>query len=226
MESERMSEIGLFEAMYTTSGVVDVKPDPIEKEVIERLLDAAIRAPSGSNTQPWGFVVVRDPDVKARIKECVLEGAKVHLSVMNALHVKPQSGKVGKMARKFASQTDKCPALIFVCLDNMKVRGQAKITLSAALGILRNPGFLRFARLASYASIFPCVQNLILAARGLGLATRLSMWPFVSRGKVESILGIPKHVEPVAMIYLGYAAEPFVRTKRLPAEQCTHYDRW
>jgi nitroreductase len=223
-----MSEIGLFEAMYTTSGVVDVKPDPVEKEVIERILDAAIRAPSGSNTQPWEFVVVRDPDVKARIKECVLEGAKAHLSMMNAVHAKLPSEKsrLSRMATKFAFETDKCPALIFVCLDNKKVRGQTKNTLSAALIVLRNRGFLHFMRLAFYASIFPCVQNLLLAARGLGLATRLSMWPFVSKGKVESILGIPKHVEPVAMIYLGYAAEPFVRTKRLPVEQCTHYDRW
>jgi nitroreductase len=221
-----MSEIGLFEALYTTSGVVDIKPDPVEKERIERVLDAAIRAPSGQNTQPWEFVVVRDPDVKARVKKCVTEGAQVYLSVMNALHVKVPSGKVSRMAKKFADETDKCPVLVFVCLDNKKVRGQTKNTLSAALIVLRNPGFLHFMRLGSYASIFPAVQNLLLAARGLGFATRLSMFPFVSKGKVESILGIPKHVEPVAMIYLGYAAEPFVRTKRLPVEQCTHYDRW
>lgn len=130
------------------------------------------------------------------------------------------------MARKFAFETDKCPVLIFVWLNNKKLRGQTKNTLSAALIVLRNRGFLHFGSLAKYASIFPCVQNLLLAARGLGLATRLSMWPFVSNGKVESILEIPNYVEPVAMIYLGYAAEPFVRTRRLPVKQCTHYDRW
>jgi len=222
-----MNEIGLFEAMYTTSGVVDIKPDPVEKEMIERVLDAAVRAPSGSNTQPWEFIVVRDPDVKARVKKCVLEGAKVHLSVINATHAKLPSGRGKKrMSRKFAFETDKCPVLIFVCLNNKKFRPQTKTTLSATLRVLRNPGFLHFMRLCTYASIFPAVQNLILAARGLGLATRLSMWPFVSKGKIESILGIPRHVEPVAMIYLGYAAKPFVRTRRLPAEQCTHYDRW
>ena len=53
-----MSEIGLFEAIYSTSGVVGIRPDPVEEEKIERVLDAAIRAPSGSNTQPWEFVVV------------------------------------------------------------------------------------------------------------------------------------------------------------------------
>jgi nitroreductase len=222
-----MSEIGLFEAMYTTSGVVDIKPDPVEEETIERILDAAIRAPSGHNTQPWEFVVVRDPAVKARIKECVFEGRQHHLSIMKAFHGKLPSEKTrrSRMARKFASETDKCPVLVFVCLDHNKAR-EIRNSVSAALVVLRDPGYLHFARLASYASIFPCVQNLILAARGLGLATRLSMWPFVSRGKVESILGIPKHVEPVAMIYLGYAAEPFVRTRRLPVKQCTHYDRW
>ncbi|WP_455284526.1 nitroreductase family protein, partial [[Eubacterium] cellulosolvens] len=145
-----MSEIGLFEAMYTTSGVVDIKPDPVEKEKIERILDAAIRAPSGSNTQPWEFVVVRDPDVKARIRKCVLEGMQVYASFMNALHLKRPSGKRGRIARKFANETDKCPVLVFVCLDNKKAIRQTKITLSAALVVLRNPGFLHFARLASY----------------------------------------------------------------------------
>jgi nitroreductase len=47
-----MSEIGLFDAIYTTSGVVGVKPDPVEEEKIKRILDAAIRAPSGNNAQP------------------------------------------------------------------------------------------------------------------------------------------------------------------------------
>jgi nitroreductase len=117
-----MSEIGLFEAIYSTSGVVGIRPDPVEEEKIERVLDAAIRAPSGSNTQPWEFVVVRDPEVKARIKKCVLEGAQVHLSVMNALHAKLPSGKVARMARKFAFETDKCPVLIFVCLDNKTIQ--------------------------------------------------------------------------------------------------------
>jgi len=51
-----MSEIGLFDAIYTTSGVVGVKPDPVEEEKIKRILDAAIRAPSGNNAQPWQFV--------------------------------------------------------------------------------------------------------------------------------------------------------------------------
>lgn len=222
-----MKEISLFEAIYTTSGVVDIKPDPVEKEKIERVLDAAIRAPSASNTQPWEFIIVKDPDVKARIKKCVLEGAKVHLSIMNATHAKLPSGKGrNRMSRELAFGTEKCPVLVFVCVNSKKFRQQAKTTLSAALRVLRNPGFLHFMRLCSYGSIFPAVQNLILAARGLGLATRLSMWPFVSRGKIQSILGIPGHVEPVAMIYLGYAAQPFVRTKRLPVEQCTHYDRW
>jgi len=53
-----MSEIGLFEAIYSTSGAVGIRPDPVEEEKIERVLHAAIRAPSGSNTQPWEFVVV------------------------------------------------------------------------------------------------------------------------------------------------------------------------
>ena len=75
-----MSEISLLDALYSSSGVVGVKPDPVEEEKIKRILDAAIRAPSGNNAQPWQFVVVRDPEVKARIKRYVVEGMGVYFS--------------------------------------------------------------------------------------------------------------------------------------------------
>jgi len=221
-----MSEISLFEVIYSTSGVVSVKPDPVEEEKIKRILDAAIRAPSGENAQPWQFVVVRDPEVKVRIKKYVVEGMGLYSSLREALRCPKLPKKIERMAKKFGSETEKVPVLIFVCLDHKKARHGMKMTLSAVLKFLRNPHILHWGRVATYASIFPAMQNLLLAARGLGLATRISMYPLVFKGRVESILGIPKHVEPVAMICLGYPDGPFVRTKRTPSEQSTHYDRW
>jgi len=130
------------------------------------------------------------------------------------------------MAKKFAAETERVPVLIFVCLDHERVKQGMKMTLSAVMKFLRNPHLLHWNTIATYASIFPATQNLLLAARGLGLATRINMYPLMFKGRIESILGIPKHVEPVAMIYLGYPDGPFVRTKRIPSEQSTHYDRW
>jgi nitroreductase len=221
-----MSEIGLFEAIYSTSGIVGVRPDPVEEEKIKRILDAAVKAPSGNNAQPWQFVVVRDPEVKARIKRIVVDGMNAYFSFREAVRWPKLPPKIERMARKFVAETEKVPVLIFVCLDNKKVRQGMKMTPSAAMKFLRNPHILHWAEIASYASIFPAMQNLLLAARGLGLATRINMYPLMFKGRIESILGIPKHVEPVAMIYLGYADGPFITTRRIGSEQSTHYDRW
>jgi nitroreductase len=221
-----MSEIGLFEAICSTSGMVGAKPDPVEEEKIKRVLDAAVRAPSGNNAQPWQFVVVRDPEVKARIKRLVVDGGNVYLSLRKALHWPKSQTNIERIVRKFIDETEKVPVLIFVCLDKKKARQGTKITASAALMFLRNPHILHWGEVADYASIFPAMQNLLLAARALGLATRINMFPLLFKGKVEAILGIPKHVEPVAMIYLGYADGPFITTRRIPSEQSTHYDRW
>jgi len=221
-----MSELGLFEAIYTTSGMVAVRPDPVEDEKIKRILDAAVRAPSGDNAQPWHFVVVRDPEVKTRIKRIVIDGGKVYLSLRKAVHWPESPAHIERIVRKFIDETEKVPVLIFLCLDRKKARRGTKMTPSAGFLFLRNPHILHWGEVANYASIFPAMQNLLLAARGLGLATRINLFPLVFKGKVEAVLGIPKHVEPVAMIYLGYADGPFVTTRRVPSEQSTHYDRW
>jgi nitroreductase len=221
-----MSEIGLFETIYSTSGMVGVKPDPVEEDKIRRILDAAVRAPSGENAQPWQFVVVRDPEVKARISRIVADGTDVYFSLREAVRWPKLPTKIERVARKFAAETKKVPVLIFLCLDNKRVRQGMKMSLSAAMMFLRNPHMFHWAEVGRYGSIFPAMQNLLLAARGLGLATRVNMYPLIFKGKVEAILGIPKYVEPVAMIYLGYPDGPFVTTRRIPSEQSTHYDRW
>src|SRR5919199_312673 len=66
-EDAVMSEIGLFEAMYTARAMRRLKPDPVPEELITRVLDAAIRAPSGGNAQNWIFIVVRDPEQRRRL---------------------------------------------------------------------------------------------------------------------------------------------------------------
>src|SRR5881227_3300252 len=62
-----LPDIGLFEAIYSARSIRRVKPDPVPEELITRILDAAIRAPSGGNAQSWAFIVVRDPDLRHRL---------------------------------------------------------------------------------------------------------------------------------------------------------------
>jgi nitroreductase len=217
------TQVDLFEALYTTSGVVGVKPEPVEDEKTKKILDAAMRAPSSGNSQPWQFIVVRDPKIKASIQSLAIEGMNQYFALREAVGW-PKLPKIEKMARRFANETEKVPVLIFVCVDNERTK--AKVTLSALGLVLKNPNIRRLGPLGVYASVFPAMQNLLLAARGLGLATRISFFPLFPKGKAASILRLPKYVEPVAVVYLGYPDGPFVRTRRMPSEQSIHYDGW
>src|SRR5205085_9805812 len=62
-----LPDIGLFEAIYSARSIRRLRPDPVPEELITRILDAAIRAPSGGNAQSWGFVVVRDPKLRRQL---------------------------------------------------------------------------------------------------------------------------------------------------------------
>src|SRR5262249_58409441 len=62
-----MPDIGLFEAIYSARSIRRLKPDPVPEELVTRILDAAIRAPSGGNAQSWAFFVVRDPDLRQKL---------------------------------------------------------------------------------------------------------------------------------------------------------------
>ena len=66
-----MTDIGLFEAIYSARSLRRLKPDPVPEELITRILDAAIRAPSAGNTQNWAFVVIRDPEQGARLERSI-----------------------------------------------------------------------------------------------------------------------------------------------------------
>ena len=72
-----MEQMGLFEAMFSQRQITRFKPDPVPREAIEKIIEAAIKAPSGGNTQPWHFVAITDPGLISRIGEIYNEGAPV-----------------------------------------------------------------------------------------------------------------------------------------------------
>ena len=70
-----MAEAGLFEIMYSTRSMRKLKTDPIPDEVLYKILEAGIQAPSGTNTQHWRFLVVKDPEVKKKA-DAEIDGQK------------------------------------------------------------------------------------------------------------------------------------------------------
>jgi nitroreductase len=164
--------------------------EEVPDELVHQVLTAAIHGPSGSNTQPWHFIVVRDPTVKHAISE-VYEEARASGMTPSA------SGARQPLAA--------APVLIVACV-NTPVSGRA--------------GF------QTGASIYPSVQNLLLAARALGLGSVLTTLHRRRKARIHEILGIPDQIESAAIIPLGWPDRDYGPNRRPPLAQFVMYDRW
>ncbi|APA99328.1 nitroreductase family protein [Nocardia seriolae] len=181
---------------------------PVADADIRACLEIAIHAPSGSNRQPWRFVVVRDAELKARIGEYYRKGFAANLSGRT-----PRPDQLADLAsgQYLADHLGEVPALILVC----------------SLG--RPPAEPSPPRLASfYGSIYPAVWNLQLALRARGLGSVMTTAHLAYEREVAELLGIPfAEVSQVAMLpvahLLGGSGKPVRRT---PAAELTGWDGW
>ncbi len=202
-------EIGLFEAINTLRSIRRFKPIPVKDEKIRLILEAATKAPSGGNSQPWEFIVIKDPEIKRKLRDYVAKGCKIYLE--SRLYRLPPEMEAKVL--KLAEETDKVPVLILVCLNTQRARR------------VKNQ-WIWIEEMGNYGSIFPAVQNILLAARGLGLGTCISMFHLFYEYEVKQLLKIPDHVKPLALINVGYPVGKFSPPKRLPVDQFIHYDGW
>lgn len=167
--------------------------EDVPNELVERVLTAAIHAPSGSNTQPWHFIVIRDQSVKNAVSD-VYEEARA--TTFNDSRPSPASER---------PPLSLAPVLIVACV-NTPVSGRA--------------GF------QTGASIYPSVQNLMLAARALGLGTVLTTLHRRRKAQIHQILGIPDDIESAAIIPLGWPDREYDANRRPPIGQFVMRDRW
>lgn len=166
---------------------------PVDEETLRTVLQAAIHAPSGSNTQPWHFIVVRDVSVKQQLSDAYEEAFR------DAYGGGAPAGAAGRQPMSAA------PVLIVACVDTPPSG---------------RPGF------QTGASIYPACQNLMLAARALGLGSVLTTLHRQRRERVHEILGIPDGIDSAAIIPLGWPDRDYGPNRRRPLEEALMYDRW
>ena len=164
----------VYEALYTTRAMRRCKPDPIPVDVQKRILDAAVRAPSGGNTQNWRFMLVDDADIMAKLgpiyRECMTQLwatiYKERLEIANANPDEPENKEmlsIQRSAQHLADHFEQYPLLLF--------------------------SFVQFD--PSGGSIFPATWSAMLAARAEGVGTSLTSVFFFQIDKVLEILGVP-----------------------------------
>jgi nitroreductase len=194
-----------FETITTLRAMRRLHPDPIPDEDLWKILDTAIRAPSGGNTQPWNFIVIRDQVVKDKIGAWYLDAwQKTYGAAREAMLADPRMVKTYHSADHLANHLAEVPVMILVTTrkDNVRV---------GAIG---------------GASIYPAVQNLMLAARALGYGTTLTTLHKLHDAEVKGLLGIPEDHETMALIPLGKPKGKFGLPPRTPVEKVVHWDHW
>ena len=199
-----------FDVVFTQRSIRQFKPDPIPDEALWKILDAAIRAPSGSNTQPWSFLVVREPNKREVIAQAVRERmGDPTAGRAEAEQFDPVRRRMRLASIAFRENVSSAPVLIIPCLVSPTSPTSDVNSLFAG------------------SSIYAAVQNLMLAARALGLGTVLTTFNVRIEDVLRQEFNIPAEAKPVAVIPIGYPDnQNFGPTTRKPVESVTFWDEW
>jgi nitroreductase len=219
----RARPLDVIDAIFTTGAQRHLREDPVPEEVIWELLDAAIRGPSGGNGQPWRWLVVTDPAVKAPI-------AAWYLQSWQGLH----GGKrthLRRAAARVTGRADPMEERLTAARRDPNYRagehlaltiGRAPVWVFAiATGVAGTPSVV------DGANIFGAVQNLMLAARAHGLGSTLTMLHRQREAEVAALLGLPADARALALVPIGYPeSTTFFRTRRRPVESVAYWEHW
>jgi len=201
--------VDLLEGIATTRAIRRFRPDPVSDDDLATLLFAATRAPSGSNRQPFRFIVLRD-------------GPRAH----EARAVLGRTFRAAWDTKRAADRYDEGAG------DSPKARMaramQSFVDSFEQVPVVILVAALPWRQLSFFegASVYPACQNLLLAARAVGLGGVLSMWQAMAQDELRAVLGVPDRVVLAATIALGRPAGAHGPVRRRPLSELVYEDGW
>lgn len=201
----------LEEAMRTQRAIRRLKPDPVEDALVLRLIELALKAPTGSNAQSWEFVVVKDRVVKRALGRLNRQAWRIYGGIGRRIARRANDEAALRIIDAVQWQADhfeEVPVIVVACLR----------------GVI--PAWPPMATASLYGSIFPSVQNLLLAARAAGLGAALITLPLWSRFLARRVLGLPWTIAPCAVVPLGWPTGRYGPTTRRPVGEVVSLDRY
>jgi len=202
-------EMPLREAMESQRAIRRLTPEPVDDALVLRLIELALKAPTGSNAQNWEFVVVKDPAVKARLARRNRQAWRIYGGLGRRISGSdPKMRKVLDAVQWQAEHFEEIPVIVVACLKGLRLP------------------FPPVAISSYYGSIYPSVQNLLLAARAVNLGAALITLPLWSHLSVRRILGLPWNVTPCAVVPLGWPRGRYGPTTRRPVREVVSFDRY
>lgn len=185
------------------------RPEPIPPEDLARILFAATRAPSGSNSQPFRFLVLRDGPVATKARKMLGDCFRAQWSVQRLSYgydnAKPGSraARMGETMQSFVDHFEDIPVIVLACADSLKGSTESDA-----------------------GQIFPAIQNLLLAARALGYGGTISMWHHNIEEELRKVLSVPDSAYMFATIPLGRPVGGHGAVRRLPIGDVIYEDSW
>jgi nitroreductase len=230
----------LFAIMSTMRAMRRLSPRPVSRALLQRLVASATWAPSAGNAQAYSWLIVTDREVLRSLEPLWRRALDLYWQAAGpAPGPTMDEDAIERMRRASLYQRDhflEIPALIIPCYDLAEQRRAwhrpvgPLISALASLGWKRAVSAMRNARrsydAAEAASVYPGVQNLLLAARALGLGATLTTVHLAFEGEFKRALGIPKRVRTFAIIPVGWPLGRFGPVRRRSADEAIHWERW
>jgi nitroreductase len=202
----------LWDAMYTQRAIRYWQDKPVPRDLLEKVIESASKAPSGSNLQPWVFVVIDDDGTRKKIGEAlngVYEDSPLKDMITQGQQVEDKSQRLMmRGAQAFFSKLADAPAIIVPCLYQLASPTPDPTSLEAG------------------SSIYMAVQNLMLSARGLGLGTVMTTAHSLVNDTLREACAIPDDGYPVALIPIGYPDANFGSTNRKGLDEILRWNTW
>jgi nitroreductase len=221
-----MENIDLFEAMYSARSIRKLSTDPVPEDLITRVLEAATQAPSGGNAQDWVFLVVRDPELRQKLGAVYRKGsdiaAKIYAARGRPAHL--SEGQYRRMMQGGGWLWDhlaEAPVILVVC-----AKQRVQPAREALPPEIDYDAELAYADRIRGASIYPAVQNILLACRALGLGTVLTTNHLRCEAELKALLGIPDNVATFALMPIGWPLQNFGPLTRRPVHEVAFADKW
>ena len=201
----------IYEVMQTQRAIRRWTDEPVDREVIERIIQAGCWAPSGSNSQPWGFLVVTDDDIRDRLAMAIREmfSSRFNGDMPNPDEIEdPTTRRMMRGAFNLFDNFAAAPVWIIPCMRTDLYQARSADSLLAG------------------SSIYPSIQNMMLAARAEGLGTVLTTPQDGIMDELRAELSIPDNALPVAIIPMGHPSANFGPVTRKPLAEVLHWNGW
>ena len=192
-----------------------LKPDPVPLETVRKVLQAGVQAPSGQNTQPWAFLVISEPGERSWFARRDSEAIETRFGGFSKLKDDDDSSW-GRQLRAVKYQCEHMHEYPLILLVAGKRDWPFKVAEEDRVGLAP----------PNYGAVYPCVQNILLACRALGLGAALTTMHQVFEEELHAHFGIPDEYGVVVSIPIGWPMGNFGPVTRKPAETRTYFNVW